>query len=71
MPAVTSAGEEVIRPCLCELIHISPSPGYVLYEALIIAVLIARLVHLQNIVVPLVKVEYLKTKQCTLKVSNF
>ena len=55
IPAIPSTAQEVITPCLCQLNHIPAAASNVLYEALVIAVLIACFVDLQDIVGVLVK----------------
>lgn len=58
-PTEASPTEEIVRPWLSELKHISPAFCYILDESLIIAALITCFVHLQHIVHVLVKVENL------------
>ena len=57
MEAVAAGGEEVVGPGLGELEDVAAAASYVLYEALVVAFLVACLVHLQHVVVSLVKPE--------------
>lgn len=63
LEAITSSAEEVIWSCLCEIEHIATAPCDILYEAFVNALLIASLVHLQNIVEVLVKPKILKLQE--------
>lgn len=58
--AVASAVEKVIRLRFREIEHVTTTPCNILYEVFVNAILVACLIHLQNIVEALVKPEIFK-----------
>lgn len=61
--AVAFAAEEVIWLCICEIKDVTTTLCNILYEVFVNAILVACLVHLQNIIGVLVKPEILKMER--------
>lgn len=68
--AIASATEEIKWLCLSEIKHVSTTPSNVRYEVFVNAIVVARLVHFQNIVELLVKPKILNWKKMSYRVRE-